>query len=179
METRTVAKRTHPVKLALPVFLLALALRGQDPSEPPAGKPRPAPTNPPTGALSRSAVDGTALRTTIDELVACGTRHSLSSWEDSRRGIGCGRDRIVARYEEIAKRSGGRLQVLVDRFEASSPRTHDKPARFENVLAFLPGTDPVLAKTVFWATSPASTRKSSASWPSRRPLLPEFKCRAA
>jgi hypothetical protein len=39
--------------------------------------------------------------------------------------------------------------VIVDRFEASSPRTHDKPAPLENVLAFLPGSDPKLEKTVF------------------------------
>jgi hypothetical protein len=106
-------------------------------------------------------VDEGALRATIEELVACGTRHSLSSWEDPKRGIGCGRDRILARYESIAQKSGGRLQVLVDRFEATSPRTHDKPARFENVLAFLPGSDPALARTVFLVSGHFDSMPSS------------------
>jgi hypothetical protein len=161
METRTVAKRPHAVKLALPVFLLALTLTAQDPAEPPAGKPRPGPAAPLAGSVSRSAVDEGALRATIAELVDCGTRHSLSSWEDPERGIGCGRDRIVARYEAVAKKSGGRLQVVVDRFEATSPRTHDKPARFENVLAFLPGSDPALAKTVFLVSGHFDSMPSS------------------
>ncbi len=89
------------------------------------------------------------MRKTIEELVACGTRHSLSSWDDPRRGIGCGRDRIVAHYRQIAGASDGRLRVVVDRFEATSPRTFDKPTRLENVYAILPGEDPLLAKSVF------------------------------
>jgi hypothetical protein len=89
------------------------------------------------------------MRSTIDELVACGTRHSLSSWVDAQRGIGCGRDRVLARLSAIATASDGKLQVLVDRFEATSPRTHDQPARLENVLAFLPGSDSNLSRTVF------------------------------
>ncbi len=107
-------------------------------------------------------MDERALASTIEELATCGTRHSLSSWEDSKRGIGCARDRILARYRRIAETSGGRLRVVVDRFEASSPRTHEEPARFENVLAILPGTDPSLARTVFLAAGHFDSIPSSA-----------------
>jgi hypothetical protein len=143
------AKRSPAVKLALAACLAGSALAAQDPAEPAAGKPSRATLPPPAGAIARKAVDEKALLATIEELAACGTRHSLSSWEDAGRGIGCGRDRIAARMREIAKGSGGRLKIVVDRFEATGPRTNDKPARMENVLAFLPGSDPKLARTVF------------------------------
>jgi hypothetical protein len=89
------------------------------------------------------------MRELIERLVACGTRNSLSSWDDPKRGAGCGRDEVVARLNEIANASGGKLQVVVDKFETSSARTNNKPAHMENVYAILPGSDPALAKTVF------------------------------
>jgi hypothetical protein len=119
--------------------LLALLVTA-DPAEPPTAKPTPRAIARPSGAIT---VDQKALRATIDELVACGTRHSLSSWDDPKRGIGCARDKIVRRLRTIAK------QVIVDKFEAQSPRTNDKPAHLENVMAIVPGSDPALAKTAF------------------------------
>jgi hypothetical protein len=140
-------------------LLAAGTLAAQDPAEPAAGKPSP--TSPPAGTIARAAVDEKALRATVEELAGCGTRHSLSSWEDPKRGIGCGRDRIAARLSAIAKISGGKLKVVVDRFEATAPRTHDKPARLENVLAILPGTDPKLARTVFLVSGHYDSMPSS------------------
>src|SRR5450631_324521 len=83
----------------------------------------------------------------IEELVACGTRHSLSSWADPKHGAGCGRSAIARRFEEISKDSGGKLKIVVDKYETSSPRTKNVPVPMENVYAILPGTDPVLSKT--------------------------------
>jgi Peptidase family M28 len=131
------------------IILAAPRVYAQDPAEPAAGKPLIKPIPRRAGAVTLAAVSKNFLRATVEELVACGTRNSLSSWNDPKRGIGCARDRIVRRFDEIAKASGGRLQVKVDRFEATAPRTHDKPVPMENVYAILPGTDPVLAKTVF------------------------------
>jgi len=121
----------------------------QDPAEPAAGKPSPKIIPPPGGAITLADVDQKQLRAIDDELVACGTRNSLSSWTDPKRGIGCGRDRIVARLQAISKTTGSRLEVKVDRFEATAPRTRHQPAPLENVVAILPGTDAALAKTVF------------------------------
>lgn len=170
MRTGTLTKRPNPVKLAIPALILAAFLPAQDPAEPAAGKPRPGLLPPPAGAVRRAAVDEKSLRSTVEELAACGTRHSLSSWGDPKRGIGCGRDRIVARLETIAEESGGRLQVVVDRFEATSPRTRGRPARLENILAFLPGSDPQRAKTVFlvsghYDSMPSSVMDSDADAP--------------
>src|SRR5215470_14805141 len=104
-------KRLHRVKLAALLLGTARVLAAQDPAEPP---PTPGPVRAPAfpaPAGSRSAVSTKALAETLDELLACGTRHSLSSWEDPKRGIGCGRDRILARYRRIAESSAGRLEV--------------------------------------------------------------------
>ena len=90
-----------------------------------------------------------ASRAIIAELVACGSRHSLSSWSDPKRGIGCGRDAVVRRFGEIAQRAGGRLKVVVDKYQTSAPRTGNVPVPMENVYAVLEGTDPVLQKTAF------------------------------
>jgi Peptidase family M28 len=154
-------KRSPAVKLALAAWLATSALAGQDPAEPASGKPSPRGVPAPAGAIARPAVDEKAMRSTIEELVGCGTRLSLSSWEDPKRGVGCGRDRVVARLQAIAKTAGGRMNVVVDRFEATAPRTHDKPARMENVLAFLPGSDPKLARTVFLVSGHYDSMPSS------------------
>jgi hypothetical protein len=113
-----------------------------------------------SGTISRSAIDETFLRGVVEDLVSCGTRHSLSSWDDPKRGIGCGRDRIQARYQQIATNSRGNLQVSIDRFEAASPRTGGKPVRMENVIAILPGSDPALTKTVFIVSGHYDARAS-------------------
>ena len=83
----------------------------------------------------------------VDEaLVACGTRHALSSWTDGKRGIGCARDLIVKRLEAAASKDP-RAKVIVDKFEATSPRTRDVPAPLESVYLVLEGGDPERAKT--------------------------------
>ena len=116
----------------------------RDPAEPTQGRPQPKLLARPAGAVARPAVDEKSMRALIGRLVACGTRLTLSSWTDSKRGIGCGRDVIVARFNEIAKDSGARLQVVVDKFESTSERTSSKPIPLENVYAILPGSDPKL-----------------------------------
>ena len=83
----------------------------------------------------------------IEELVTCGTRQSLSSWTDPKRGVGCGRSAIARRFGEIAKDSGGNMRIVVDKYETSSPRTKNVLVPMENVYAILAGTDPVLSKT--------------------------------
>lgn len=82
------------------------------------------------------------------DLVSCGTRHSLSSWTDPKRGIGCARDKIRDFFEKLAA-GNPRAKVIVDSFEATSPRTHDRPAPLQNVYLTVEGTDPARAKTVF------------------------------
>jgi hypothetical protein len=130
---------TPPRVLAVLVVLSALAVHA-------------APAPPASAAAEAKAI--------VTELVACGTRHSLSARDDPRRGIGCGRDAVVRRFQEIAAKSGGRLQVVVDKYEASSPRTGNAPAAMENVYAILPGTDPARRQTAFVISGHLDSRAS-------------------
>src|SRR6266566_2759537 len=144
---------------------LAQRAAPRDPAEPAQGRPQPKLLARPAGAVARPAVDEKSMRALIGSLVACGTRLTLSSWTDSKRGIGCGRDVILARFNEIAKDSGARLQVVVDKFESSSERTSSKPIALENVYAILPGSDPKLAKTIFIVSGHFDSRPSNAMDP--------------
>lgn len=142
-------------------ILFAAAAMAQDPAEPPGGPPHPQLLPPPAGAITLRDVSRNDLRATIKGLVSCGTRHSLSSWTNPTHGIGCGRDHIVAEFKKIAAESGGRLRVVVDRFEAKGPRLGNKPVPLENVYAILPGTDPALAKTVFLVSGHFDSRATN------------------
>jgi hypothetical protein len=137
-----------------------------DPAEPLQNKPNPKIFPRPAGAIRRDAVDEKSMRELIERLVACGTRNSLSSWDDPKRGAGCARDQIVARLNELANASGGKLQVVVDKFETASGRTNNKPARMENVYGILPGSDPVLSKTVFIISGHFDSRATDVMEPS-------------
>jgi len=136
-----------------------------DPEEPAQGKPlvkllpKALPVR--SGAIARQNVDDKSMRMLIHNLVSCGTRLTLSSWTDPKRGIGCARDAIFARLNEIAKDSGGRLQVVVDKFESTSERTFGKAIPLENVYAILPGNDPKLSKTLFIVSGHFDSRPSN------------------
>jgi hypothetical protein len=145
--------------MGTPSFAQRAVLR--DPAEPAKGRPVPKILARPAGRVLRTAVDEKSMRALIGKLVACGTRLTLSSWTDEKRGIGCGRDAIVARLNEIAKDSGGKLQVVVDKFESTSERTSSKPIPLENVYAILSGSEPKLAKTIFIVSGHFDSRPSN------------------
>jgi hypothetical protein len=132
----------------------------RDPAEPAQRKPQPKIAPPPAGAIARASVDENSMRVLIHELVGCGTRLTLSSWTDPKRGVGCARDHVAARFNEIAKDSAGRLQIVVDKFESTSARTLDKPIPLENVYGILPGSDETLAKTIFIVSGHFDSRPS-------------------
>jgi len=133
----------------------------RDPAEPAQGKPQPKILPRPAGAITRQSVDEKAMRALIHEQVSCGTRLTLSSWTDPKRGAGCGRDFLVTRFNAIAEASGGKLQVVVDKFEMTSERTGAKPVHLENVYGILPGSDPKLAKTIFIVVGDFDSRPSN------------------
>jgi hypothetical protein len=130
-------------------FAILPGVHAQDPAEPPGGKPAPKLLPWASNKIARRQINEKDMRSIISQLVSCGTRSSLSSWTNPKRGIGCGRDKILARFREIAKASGGRLRIVVDKFEVTGPRTGGKPMHLENVYAILPGSDPALKKTIF------------------------------
>lgn len=131
-----------------------------DPAEPQQGHARPKVVARPAEVVTRASVDDKGMKALIEELVGCGTRLTLSSWSDPKRGIGCARDHIAARLHTIAKETGGKLQVVVDKFESTSERTSAKPVPLENVYGILPGNDPKLAKTIFIVSGHYDSRPS-------------------
>ncbi|HEY2460583.1 MAG TPA: M28 family peptidase [Candidatus Acidoferrum sp.] len=132
----------------------------RDPSEP-AVRVQPKIVPRPVGAISRKSIDEKSMQKLVHDQVSCGTRLTMSSWSDPKRGIGCGRDFIVARFNEINKECGGKLEIVVDKFEMTAERTKGQPVPLENVYAILKGTDPVLAKTVFIVDGDFDSRPSN------------------
>ena len=159
---RTAAKIAFVAVLAFAVSAPAVAQHGvaRDPEEPQGGKPASKLASRMAPGVARRDVDEKGMRELIHELVACGTRLTLSSWTDPKRGIGCARDHIVARFNEIATASGGKLQVVVDKFESKSERTGPNAVPLENVYGILPGSDPKLAKTIFVVSGHYDSRPS-------------------
>jgi hypothetical protein len=114
----------------------------------------------PATAAGKASAPAEEARVIDTELVACGTRHSMSSWTDPKRGIGCARDVVVRRLNEIAAQSGGRLEVIVDKYETSGARTGNVPVHMENVYGVLAGTDPARAKTAYVMSGHLDSRAS-------------------
>lgn len=162
---RKLAKNTSVVALAwltvaaAPAFAQQAASR--DPVEPAPGPGHTMLPARPAGEIARESVDEKSMYELIHKLVSCGTRLTLSSWTDPKRGIGCARNAIGARLNEVARDSGGRLQVVVDKFEMTSERTGGKPIPLENVYAILPGSDPKMAKTLFIVSGHFDSRPSN------------------
>ncbi len=89
-----------------------------------------------------------SLRAHVEGLVRFGTRHTLSTTSDpkkgpSSRGIGAARQWILGKFQQYAKQSGGRLTATLDTWtlQADGKRI-DKPADMGNVMATLKGTNP-------------------------------------
>lgn len=86
-----------------------------------------------------STADPVRLKASVEKLVSFGTRHTLSSATDPKRGIGAARNWGAAEFARIAKDCGGCLTVsrISDRFEG--PRA-PSGVIVENVLAIQKGT---------------------------------------
>ena len=84
-----------------------------------------------------------SLRSYINTLVAFGTRNTLSTQTDSKRGIGAARNWVLKKFNEFAKNSGGRLTAKIDTttIQPNGKRV-DVPIVLGNVMATLKGTDP-------------------------------------
>jgi len=98
----------------------------------------------PASALAKDetpAADPARLKMLVEKLVSFGTRHTLSSATDPKRGIGAARNWGASEFARLSKACGGCLTVerISDRFEG--PRA---PAGVivENVLAIQKGSDP-------------------------------------
>lgn len=88
-------------------------------------------------------VSADSLRAHINGLVSFGTRHTLSTTKDPKKGIGAARQWILGKFQQYARQSGGRLTATLDTWTLPADgRRVDKPADMGNVMATLKGTDP-------------------------------------
>src|ERR671927_1212375 len=55
-----------------------------------------------------------SLQSYIKTLVAFGTRNTLSTQKDARRGIGAARNWALSKFNQFAKQSNGRLTAFID-----------------------------------------------------------------
>jgi hypothetical protein len=83
------------------------------------------------------------LESTIRTLAGFGTRHSLSSTDDPKRGIGAARRWIKDTLDRCAALSGARLKVEFDEFVQQATPRIPKATTMVNVVATLEGVDPL------------------------------------
>jgi hypothetical protein len=88
-------------------------------------------------------VSADSLKLYIKTMVAFGTRNTLSTQADARRGIGAARNWVLAKFNEFAKQSNGRLSAFIDTTTLQPDgKRIDATTLLGNVVATLKGTDP-------------------------------------
>jgi Zn-dependent M28 family amino/carboxypeptidase len=87
-------------------------------------------------------ISSDSLRSYINKMVSYGTRSTLSTTTDKKRGIGAAREWVVQKFNEFAKASGGRLTAFVDTTTLPADgRRLDVATHLGNAMAILKGTD--------------------------------------
>jgi hypothetical protein len=88
-------------------------------------------------------VNADSLQSYIRSMVAFGTRSTVSSIADKKRGIGAARNWVLMKFGQFATASGGRLTAFVDTTTyAADGRRVKEPINLGNTVATLKGTDP-------------------------------------
>jgi hypothetical protein len=96
-------------------------------------------------------VDAHRIEKTIRTLVAFGTRNTLSTQDDPKRGIGAARDWLYQQFQDVAKTSDGRMTVELQTFEQAAGRYPRIAAstKVTNVVATLRGTQTESANRIY------------------------------
>lgn len=90
-----------------------------------------------------SQVSADSLKSYIQTLVSFGTRHTLSTQTDKKRGIGAARNWVLQKFNEFAKNSNGRMTAFIDTITLQPDgKRVDQTVLLGNVMAILKGTDP-------------------------------------
>ncbi len=88
-------------------------------------------------------VNADSLQADIRAMVSFGTRSTVSSTTDPKKGIGAARNWVLSRFQAFAAGSNGRLTALIDTTTyASDGKRVAAPINLGNVVATLKGTDP-------------------------------------
>lgn len=92
--------------------------------------------------LMVNAVSADSLQAYVTKMVSFGTRNTLSTQADPRRGIGAARNWVLGKFRSFAKQSNGRLTAFIDTVTLQpDKRRIDVPTLLGNVIATLKGTD--------------------------------------
>jgi Peptidase family M28 len=90
-----------------------------------------------------SEINADSLKSHIQNLVKFGTRSTLSTTTDPKRGIGAARAWVLSRFQAFAKQSDGRMTAKIDAWtQPKDTRRVDTDVQMGNVMATLKGTDP-------------------------------------
>jgi Zn-dependent M28 family amino/carboxypeptidase len=85
-----------------------------------------------------------SLRSYIQTMVNFGTRNTLSTQTDKKRGIGAARLYVLSKFNEFAAKSNGRLTAIIDTTTLQpDKRRVDTTLLLGNVVATLKGSDPL------------------------------------
>jgi len=101
-----------------------------------------------------------SLQSYINTLVSFGTRNTLSTQTNPKKGIGAARNWVLKKFNEFAKKSEGRLTAIMDTtMVPADGRRVDVPVVLGNVMATLKGTDPN-DKRIFIISGHLDTRRT-------------------
>ncbi|MFL5774051.1 MAG: M28 family metallopeptidase [Flavisolibacter sp.] len=88
-------------------------------------------------------ISSDSLKSYINKLVTFGTRNTLSTTKDPKKGIGAARQWVVQKFNEFGRNSNGRLTAFVDTTTLQPDgRRVDSLTSLGNAMAILKGTDP-------------------------------------
>jgi len=88
-------------------------------------------------------VSADSLRSYIKTMVAFGTRNTLSTQTDPKRGIAAARNWVLGKFNDFAKQSNGRLSAIIDTTTLQPDgKRIDATTLLGNVVATLKGADP-------------------------------------
>ena len=88
-------------------------------------------------------ISADSLKSYIKSMVSFGTRNTLSTQTNPKRGIGAARNWVLGKFNEFAKQSNGRLSAFIDTTTLQpDKRRIDTVTLLGNVVATLKGTDP-------------------------------------
>src|SRR5829696_181262 len=83
-----------------------------------------------------------SLKSYINRMVSFGTRNTVSTITDKKKGIGAAREWVVQKFSEFAKTSNGRMTAYVDTTTLQpDKRRVDVATSLGNAMAILKGTD--------------------------------------
>ena len=149
----SLATRLNRAVLGVVVFSLAAA--ALNPALAQTNGPRPGArqtqrniSHPAINSIVRQ-IDARNIERTIRQLVAFGTRNTLSEQNDPKRGIGAARDWLYAEFVKVAETSGGRMTVEKQSYEQPKAQRVPQPTIITNVVATLKGSQPEATERMY------------------------------